>query len=459
MFNDLSKKFSNNNLLEINKLLDNGKKRSEFDVSNELFNNPYKGFTSFNHFNGEPLFTDTFGTDGWKKERYPVYDFVEQEGNKTGCYPPCTIAYIRMLWRDIEPEEGKYNFELIDGILDKCKKHGQTLMFRIMQHTTRSFEDIPDWLAARIEHPERPDELRIKASPTADEYYITFGRMIKALGEKYDGNPLIYGVDISLSGAWGEGEGYEKVKPEILKSLIDSYTKSFKKTHLFGQIAAPELVNYACKTRHIGYRADGFGNTYHMLNYFPTRIYEMKELWEKAPITFEAFWYISEWQRKGWDIDYLIEQSLKWHISSFNGKSSTIPFEWYHKIQEWIKKMGYRFAIRSFEFPEQIISGEKANFKMWIENRGVAPIYNKLPVRIKLAGEQSYIIDTNLDICKWMPGDTIENFEIAIPKDILKGKYRIELSIGGFDNYPLVYLATETENKDGWYYLGEMEIN
>ncbi len=434
-------------------------KRMEFMVSNEVLDNPYIGFTSFNHFRDEPLFSDTFGTDGWKKERYPVYDFVEQEGNKTGWYPSCSIAYMRMLWRDIEPQEGEYNFKLIDDILDKCREKKQTLMFRIMQHTTRSFEDIPDWLAARIEHPERPEELRVKASPTDDEYYLTFGRMIRALGARYDGNPYIYGLDISLSGAWGEGDGYEKVKPEIIKQLIDCYTQSFQKTHLFGQICAPELVNYACETRPIGWRADGFGNTYHMLNYFPKRIYPMKDAWKRAPITFEAYWYISEWKRRGWDIDYLIEQSLKWHISSFNGKSSTIPFEWCPKIQEWLKKMGYRFSVRSAEYPESVEAGNAFSALLWIENRGVAPIYNKLPVRFRLKNEHNeYLFESEIDICKWMPGDNFENVNLEIPQNAQKGTFCLEIKVGGFDDYPLVQLAMETACNDGWYHLGETEI-
>ncbi len=434
-------------------------KRVEFSPSDELLTNPYIGFTSFNHFDGEPLFSDTFGTDGWKKERYPLYDFVEQEGNKTGCYPPCTIAYMRMLWRDIEPEENQYNFQLIDDILEKCKQHGQTLMFRIMQHTTRSFEDIPDWLADKIEHPERPDDLRVKTSPTDDEYYITFGRMIRALGERYDGNPLIYGVDISLSGAWGEGDGYEKVKPEVIKGLVDCYTEAFKKTHLFGQICAPELVNYACETRPIGWRADGFGNAYHMLNYFPKRIFPMKDAWEKAPITFEAYWYISEWYRRGWDIDYLIEQSLKWHISSFNGKSSTIPFEWYPKIQAWLKKMGYRFVVRSVDYPSVFTRGNTSSFLMWIENRGVAPIYNELPVKFRLVNdEDEYIFESEIDILKWMPGDYFEKVELDISNQIKEGNYNLDIKIGGFGDYPLVKLAMNTTSIDGWYRLCEIQV-
>ena len=433
--------------------------RSLFMPSNEVLSNPYKGFTSFNHFREDNIFTDTFGTDGWIKERYPLYDFVKEEGNKTGFYPSCDIAYIRMIWRDLEPEEGKYNFALIDEVLDKCRKNGQTLMFRVMQHTTRSFQDIPAWLAARIEHPERPDEARIKDSPTDNEYYYAFARFIRALGARYDGNPLIYGVDIPLSGAWGEGHKYQEVDTNVLHHLIDSYTQSFKTTHLFGQICSPELVHYARETRNIGWRLDGFGDYGHMLGMYPKNISKMKDVWMDSPIAFESYWYLSAWKREGWDIDYIIEQSLKWHVSSFNGKSSTIPFEWYPKIQEWLKKMGYRFAVRTIDYPAVFMQGNVNSIEMWVENRGVAPIYNRLPVRFRLKkDEEEYILDTSIDICKWMPGDTYENITLGLPKDAKKGCYNLEIKIGGFDDYPLVKLATETTHSDGWYYLGETEI-
>lgn len=457
LFDRRDKNVSKNELLIINRLLGYGNKRSEFDVTDQLFNNPYKGFTDFNHFDDGKIFADS--VDGWKKEKYPLYDDLDQSGAKTGFYPKCSIAYVRTLWSIVEPQENVFDFSVIDEVLDKCKKSGQTLMLRIMQHTARACEDIPAWLKKKVACPERPDEERIKGSPTDDYYYIAFCNLIKELGSRYDGNPLIYAVDISLSGAWGEGEGYDKVDPKILEMLIDSYTSSFKKTHLLGQICAPELVVYGNKTRPVGFRADGLGYGYHMRKYLPRNIYPMRNAWEKSPVAFESYWYLAEWQRQGWDIDYIIEQSLKWHVSSMNGKSSTIPFEWKEKVESWIKKMGYRFAIRGIEYPAVVKKGSGLPVELYVDNLGVAPIYNYVPVRFKLVNaEKEYVINTNIDIRKWMPADTIEKFDLSIPKDIEKSTYDIQVSIGGFDGYPLIYIATETVNENGWYYLGQVDV-
>ena len=50
--------------------------------TNEVLNNPYIGFTSFQHFRNDPLFSDCGPKGGWMKERYPVYDWVEQNGRE-----------------------------------------------------------------------------------------------------------------------------------------------------------------------------------------------------------------------------------------------------------------------------------------------------------------------------------------------------------------------------------------
>lgn len=51
-------------------------KANKFARTDEILNNPYIGFTSFQHFRNEPLFSDTTPEEGWIKERYPVYDCI-----------------------------------------------------------------------------------------------------------------------------------------------------------------------------------------------------------------------------------------------------------------------------------------------------------------------------------------------------------------------------------------------
>lgn len=429
-----------------------------FLPSDEVLKNPYIGFTSFNHFRGEPLFSDTTKEWGWAKERYPVYDWVEQEGDKQGYYPDTEIVYIRLLWKDFEPAEGEYNFALIEDILKKAKEQGQSLMIRIMPHTTREIEDVPDWIKEQIECPARPATERVKDSPKDVLWIEKFGKTIEAFAKRFDNDKTLYAVDISLTGAWGEGHKYNEYPQEKLRELMDVYAKNFTRTHLLGQICAPELVEYGRQTKPIGWRADGLGNPYHMNRYFPQRIYPMREAWKSAPVSFEAFWYLNEWKRQGWDIDEIIQQTLKWHISSLNGKSSAVPVEWKDKIDGWLKKMGYRFAVRNIEYPTRASAGDEMELVLWIENRGVAPIYYPLPFKLYLKSENCELVcPTEIDVRTWQPGDTIERIKLVLPANLPKGEYKLYCKLGGGE-YPHVQFAMQTE-KDGWmYHLADITV-
>ncbi len=119
--------------------------------------------------------------------------------------------------------------------------------------------------------------------------------------------------------------------------------------------------------------------------------------------------------------------------------------------------MGYRFVIREVEYPEVIKAGETAQIRLKIENKGVAPIYNKLPLKLRFKGEKVQEYVTGVDITKWLPGEHTEKIEIVLPKDIPAGKYELSFLIGG-GKESVVKFATETETDGKFYSLAEIEI-
>ena len=44
-----------------------------------------------------------------------------------------------------------------------------------------------------------------------------------------------------------------------------------------------------------------------MINQYPKRIAEISEYWKTAPVSFEAYWWMTEWKRQGWAVDEIIE--------------------------------------------------------------------------------------------------------------------------------------------------------
>lgn len=426
--------------------------------------NPNVGFMTFQHFNGEKLYSDIIVhpknnyCETENVECYPIPDDVPENGREEGFHPDSSVVYIRALWKEFEPQQGVYNYKFIEDILEKAREHNQLLLFRLIAHSTRARDDVPDWLKEIIPCPERPDGMRVKDSPTDPRFLKLFAQAIRKLGERFDDDPTFDAIDISLPGSWGEGHKLELYPDEDIKMLVDTYADVFKKTQLIGQLARPEMIEYASKNLPVGWRGDGLGHPSHTHKIYPPRLEVMKDRWKIAPVSFEAYWWLGEWKRQGWDIDEIIEKTLEWHISSFNAKSIPIPYEWEDKVNDWISKMGYHFMIKEFAFPQNGAAGDELQLELTVDNVGVAPIYKQLPLMVRLKNaDHSYEFKTDVDIKTWMPGETKNEFAVTLPADIASGTYDIEIGI--FNDYiPMVYFCTDAEQDAPYYIVGNIAI-
>lgn len=375
-------------------------RRFDFQPSEPVLDNPYIGFTSYQRFRYDPIYSDIVvdprnnACETEERECFPVPPGTLENGYSEGFYPDCRIAYIRLLWKEFEPRRKEYHFEVIDSLLERAASSGQTLQFRLMPHSTCERDDVPEWLKELIVCPKRPKGMRVKESPSDPVYLEYFREAVEVIALRYDTNPVLDTVDISLSGAWGEGDGWETYPIEALERLVDTYTKGFPHTKLIGQICGPRFIERANKTHPTGWRGDGAGEYRHLNEYYPAYLNELSDdLWKRAPIAFESYWWLGEWYRNGWSIDEVIEKTLEWHVSNFNGKSMPIPGEWKPKIDAWLGRMGYHFCFKSLTLDESSVT-------ITVVNRGVAPLYNKLPFVVELNG-RAYRFDPT----DWLPGE------------------------------------------------------
>ncbi len=219
--------------------------------------------------------------------------------------------------------------------------------------------------------------------------------------------------------------------------------------------------------RDIGFRLDCLGDmktdsSGHMLAKYPYWIIQSgwRDLWRKAPVSFESCGTMESWLRRGYDLDYIIEQSLKWHISTFNPKSGPIPAEWMPKVESWLKRMGYRLALRRFQYPAEASPNGKLAFSAWWENKGVAPCYRPYRSAIRLQrGSYAVVFPTDADITSWLPGDTLHESAIFLPPDIAVGEYDLSVAlVDDTTHEPRIRLAIAGRPADGWYPLGKLRI-
>lgn len=431
-----------------------------FNYKREEQQNPYIGFTDFQHFKGGALYSDLIVrpennmTETEHVECYPVPDYVEEKGREQGYYPDCSVVYIRILWKEFEPREGEYNYAFIEDILNKAKACGQTVMFRIMQHSTRESDDVPDWLKEKIDCPARPEGMRVKDCPKDPRFLEYFGRAIKAFGERFDENPTLAFMDISLPGAWGEGSHVDWFTEEQLENFVDVYTDVFKNTLLIGQTSIPQLIEHSSGKTSIGWRADCIGRPSLTYERMPPLAMRMGDIWKRGHVSFESYWWLGEWKRQGWDIDKIFETLLSWHVSTFNAKSLPIPLEWKDKVDDFISKMGYHYKINYAEYPETVNGGEAFTVKIEIENVGVAPIYTKIPFVVRLKnGDSEVKIDTAADIREWISGKHRVETVLTIQE---VGEYDLEIAIT--DGEQSLYFCTDAARDGKYYKIGKINV-
>jgi hypothetical protein len=324
-----------------------------------------------------------------------------------------------------------------------------------------------------------------RADAEDPRYVYYFGNLITELGKRYDGHPDFESVDLSIVGFWGEGRGSEILSDKTRETLVKAYTDNFKKTPLVMLLTDKKTNEFGLSQADVGWMVACIGDLgfwakdkenpawTHMYDYYPQSIinFGLKDAWKKAPVSLEVCGTIKSWKAtrgsceycEGYtvdDVNYIIDETLKWHISTFNAKSSGVPDEWRPLIDKWLKRMGYRFVLRSFSYPEYADKGQKLGFLSWWDNKGVAPIYKKFLLAIRLKGEtRSEVLITDANINSWFPGDNIYDDAVFVPWDLPTGEYQMQIGIVDIQSHePKVNLAIAGKDPEGWYPLGKIEI-
>ena len=440
----------------------------------EVLTNPGMGFMTFQRFNGDELNEGIGWTEG-----FPI-EYQEFDGNlKMDEHPLTSIAYFRLYWRFLEPEQGKYQWEHIDKALQTARERNQQLLIRVAPYGNKlPTTDVPDWFREMVGDTYK-NQSQVKHWQVDHEnplYIEHFGKLIREMGKRYDGHPDLDAVDLSIIGAWGEGEYTSLLSDITMKALLDAYLESFSHTPLIMQLSDLKSNQYGLSKANVGWRVDCLGDLgfwaeeqdgfTHMYDVYPQDIinHGMQDAWKKAPVSLEVCSTIKGWKEKhGYDINevrFIIDESLKWHISSFNNKSSGIPEEWWPEINRWLKKMGYRFVLRKFTYPEMVKTNQRLYFTSWWDNKGVAPCYKDYPLALRLKnGEDTRVLITGADIREWLPGDNLYDDAVFIPPDISSGDYDLQIGIiDPLTSEPSIKLAIEGTEQDGWNTLGKITI-
>lgn len=429
--------------------------------------NPGKGIETFQRFNGDAI------NPGLTWSEAGPTTTLEPAPAKPN-FPPSTISYCRWFWETLEPKKGDIHWEIIDNALAQARKHHQTLAIRLMPYDER--HPLPAWYrnsgARRANKPSDADGA-IWQPDFSDPLYLKYwGAVVTAAGKRYDGNPWLESVDISTVGYWGEGWSPYMPAFRYQKRLIDLYLRAFRRTRLLMNFDQEHALAYAV-SHGTGWRLDCWGDmgmlrgetaaTSEMLDVYPQQIVRagIEDAWQRSPVSLETCGVPGSWLKRGYDVNYILDQALRWHVSYVNIKSSAIPDAWKGKFDAFEQRMGYRMILRRLEYPKSVEAGSMMPVHMWWFNAGVAPVYRDYILAVELySAAASCVIHTPAHVNKWLPGDAVFDSTVYVPARIPQGEYRFRVALLDPETLqPAVRLAIEGRQPDGWYDLGPITVN
>ncbi len=433
--------------------------------------NPHRGTQTFQRFNGDPLYPTQRWNDAVAPLEFPAFTGNILDPNNGPDYPRTTISYCRWAWAVIEPEKGKYRWDVIDGALKAAHDRGQALAVRLQPHV--GVQRCPAWFFA-ISPPTERDSTGPIPDANTPQYIEHWTALIRAFGQRYDGHPDLESFDVAYAGACGETGG--NATDATAEKLVDAYLEGFKKTQLVAMLGTHGSKYAISKRKDIGWRVDSFGDITvtnspevppgtdwnHMYEAYPRALVlcGAEDAWKTAPITLETGGTVGGWKRRGLDIDYILAWGLRNHCSVFMPKSCAIPDELRAKIEDFSNRIGYRFALRQVTFPLEAHPGDPIQFDVYVDNLGCAPIYRDYKLALRFTqGQTVDILTFAQDIRGWLPGQKWFTEKPVFPKSLTPGIVKIDTAIvDPATNKPVVRFAAEGYGADGWLPLRYMDV-
>ncbi len=437
----------------------------------EYLANPHKGTTTFQRFNGDPLYPGL----SWNDREGPVEFGPLPESLHNPQYPDTTMSYCRWIWSVIEPEKGVFRWDIIDGALKTAEERGQTLQARIQPFIG---DDMPQWYweaGGRKLEPDRPDG-RVQPDHNDPAYLAHWGDFLRAFAARYDGHHNMESFDCAYGGPCGECGGNSS--NETAEALMQVYLDAFKKTPLILMVGTHGATWAAPRDRSLGWRGDCYGdmrtlgrhpegvpaglNWKHMYDEYPQVIFtnHVADRWRTAPVTLETCWTVGHWYKEGWDIDWILEHGLKYHLSVFMPKSSYIPDAWRDKIERWNRRIGYRLVLRQMYIPLDVKRGGRIDFAAWVDNVGIAPLYRPYRFAYRFRqGRTARVVYSGQDVRTWLPEYTWFSESITLPEGLEPGTAKVDVGIvDPATDKARVRFAIEEVLEDGWHPMGNVNV-
>jgi len=398
-------------------------------------------------------------------------------------FPGLSTVYLRLPWSYLEPEEGIFNWSIIDAPAQRWIDKGKKIALCFSASESWMRWATPEWVVkagakgynfklGRGVDPEGPFWEPDYDDPVFLEKYEQF---LRAVAARYDGNPDVAFIDVASFGVWGEGHTYSSTQlwypAKTLFRHMDMHKRVFSKTLL---VANDDFIFQGEST--IQY-ARALGMTLRdnsILVQPPPRSYfnaEQAELfWRDFPVILETTHYGEGLQNQAWNPDMLIQAIKDYHASYLS--IHHFPRAFLEAERELIDRvnqiLGYRIRLRSASWPATVKQGDRHAVQLILENAGVAPCYPggypAITLKDTAGGIMGVFVNESWNVRTLEPagcdsGSQADlSIELAAYPQIPEGEYTLWFSIGRPNGTPVLALPLESDDGHHRYLLGEISV-
>jgi hypothetical protein len=392
---------------------------------------------------------------------------------------PCSVVYIRFNWTDAEPEEGRFNWKVIDDVIAAWKPRGAAVSMRVMTCNAHSggYYTSPKWLfdegcrsfeyVAGGDDPTSGGKRIPRLEPDyADPIYLEkHGAFLNALGKRYDGHPNVEFLDIGSYGLWGEWHTKHPAPVAVRKQIVDLYLGAFRKTPLVFMSDDAEVLNYAL-AHGTGFRRDGVGSPWHEENWIGSKKYAgvagMAETWKRAPVVFEWFGDYAYLKSRQWSFDAAVNFMLSNHVTLINDNFGRVPPEAMPQLEKLARLAGARFVLRGLAHGKTVERGATLNIQMKWANVGVGRLHRSCALRLFLldaADQPACAADAKADPRDWLPGEHDLPVPLLVPSTLQAGEYTLAVAlVSPVAQARPFRLAMDAPEKDGRYAISKVTV-
>ena len=427
--------------------------------------------------------------DNWQRAEFRETDTLfanpgqgwmsQQRSPRTEPRFPCSVVYIRFNWAEAEPEEGQFNWKLIDDVIAAWKPRGAAVSMRVMTCNAHSsgYYTSPKWLfdagcksseyLVGGDDPTSGGKRIPRSEPDyADPIYLAkHGAFLKALGERYDGHADVEFLDIGSYGVWGEWHTKHPASVEVRKQIVDLYLRAFRKTPLVFMSDDAEVLNYAL-AHGTGFRRDGVGSPWHEQNWIGSKKYAsvagMADTWKRAPVVFEWFGDYAYLKSRNWSFDAAVNFMLTNHVTLINDNVGRVPPEAMPQLEKLARLAGYRFVLRELTHEKTVRRADTINLKMKWANVGVGKLHRPFRLRLFLIdgdGQPAAAADAKADPRDWLPGEHHLSAQLPAPAALRDGEYTLAVAlVDATGHRPPLRLAMDAPEKQGRYAVSRVQV-